>query len=248
MIIDFHTHVGVSLFGHRQTPDELMIKMDELGIDGSVICPFKPSTYDLTSANYFIAAVVAEYPDTFIGFARVDPWQKKDALEELQKCIETYHLKGLYLDPLEEVFQINNEIVHPLIEQMQKYKMPVMINGGHTRFSTAWQIADLASKFPKVNFIATSGGQINISGASLWESEIMLTENPNIYMETSGIYREDYIEDMVKKLGKERVVFGSNSPFYDLRMEIQRIHWAHITDDEKQSLIGENAERILLKL
>jgi len=247
MIIDIHTHIGTSLFGYKLTPDDLLALFKELDIDGAVICPVKPFSYDFIDANNYINDVCKEYPDKFIGFARVDPWQKETAVNELKRCMEQFDFKGLFLNPYEEVFRINSEIVFPLVEIMEQYKLPVMISGGHPRVSTAWQIGDLASKFPNVNFIVTSGGQINISGAELWSAEIMLTENPNVFMETSGVYREDFIEEMVQKLGPHRVIFGSNCPVYDLRLEINRIHWAHISDEEKKAIIGENAERLLMK-
>lgn len=246
MIIDFHTHIGTSLFGYKQTPDDLLLLLKELNIDGAVICPIKPFSYDFIDANDYISEVCKEYPDKFIGFARIDPWQKDAGVNELKRCMEKLFLKGLFLNPYEEVFPINSEIVYPLIELMAQYKMPVIISGGHPRVSTAWQIADLAGKFPEVNFIATSGGQINISGAELWSAEIMLTENPNVFMETSGVYREDFIEEMVQKLGKHRVFFGSNSPVYNLRLEINRIRWAHISEQEKKAVLGENAEQLLI--
>lgn len=245
MIIDIHTHLGTSIFGYKQTSDDLLLLMDELGIDKSVVIPVKPIDYHFSPQNDYIAKEVKKHPDRFIGFCRVDPRLKDNALIELKRCIEELGFKGLFLHPWEETFQINSDFVFPLIEYMKEKNLPVMISGGHPRVADAWQISDLAKQFPEVTMIITSGGQINISGMGLYESEIMLTENKNTIMETSGIYREDFIEDIIKKLGKEKVVFGSNSPEYELRLEILRGKWAHINDEEKNALLWENTERIL---
>lgn len=245
MIIDFHSHLRNSIFGYGQTPLQLIKDMDKYGIDKAVICPVKPLNYHFAPENNYISRVAEQFPQRFIGFCRVDPRQKGKAVKEVVRCAEKLNLKGLFLHPWEETFQINDEIVFPVIEAAQNYKFPVIISGGHLRVSRAWQIAELVRRFPKVNFIITSGGQINISGSNLAEAEVMIRENPNVTMETSGIYREDFIEEIVEKYGKERVVFGSNSPEYHLGLEVKRAQWAHLSKDKIEAICWSNAAGIL---
>jgi predicted TIM-barrel fold metal-dependent hydrolase len=63
-------------------------------------------------------------------------------------------------------------------------------------------------------------------------------------METSGIYREDFIEDTVADLGPERVVFGSNAPYLDKGFEAARIRLAHLDEVAKAALGAGNIRRI----
>src|SRR5215203_2725392 len=79
-----------------------------------------------------------------------------------------------------------------------------------------------------VTFIATHGGQLSISGLLLANAGRMLRANPNVLMETFGIYREDFIEDTVQELGAERVIFGSNAPYMDQGFETLRVRLAHL--------------------
>jgi len=245
LLIDFHTHVGNSIFEYKQTPTKLFANMKKYGIEKAVICPVKPYTYHLETQNNYIAKLVKKYPEKLIGFCRVDPRLKVKAVKEVIRCSKELNLKGIFLHPWEETFQINDEIVIPIIQEAENNNMLVMISGGHLRVSRAWQISELTSKFPKVNFIITSAGQINISGSALFEAEIMIKENLNIIVETSGIYREDFIEEIVKKYGKDRVIFGSNSPEYNLGLEIKRVQWAHLSQDEIDAISYQNALRIL---
>ena len=69
--------------------------------------------------------------------------------------------------------------------------------------------------------------------------------NPNVIMETSGIYREDFIEDTVTELGPERVVFGSNAPYMDQGFEAARVRLAHFDAAAKTAIGSENIQRIL---
>lgn len=96
-----------------------------------------------------------------------------------------------------------------------------------------------------MTIIATHGGQLNISGLLLDDASRMLRANPNVIMETSGVYREDFIEEMVSELGPERVVFGSNAPYIDQGLETLRIRLAHLSISDKQKLGYENIANIL---
>lgn len=123
--------------------------------------------------------------------------------------------------------------------------LPLLLAGGYPGFSHPSQIGDLARQFPDVTIIATHGGQLNISGLLLADAGRMLRANPNVIMETSGIYREDFIEDTVADLGPERVVFGSNAPYMDQAFESARVRLAHLDDAAKAALGHENIRRIL---
>jgi len=245
VVIDSHVHVGESLFGYKLTVEELLSCMKECKIDKAIISPVKPRNYHFEPENDFIANCVKEFPDKFIGFGRIDPWQKEKALEEIDRCIKTLKFKGLFLHPWEESFLVNGKLLYPVMEKAMEYNIPVMISGGHVRVSEPLQIGDIAGEFPKVNIIATSGGQINICGMALYDAENMLTENKNVYLETSGIYRQDFIENMIRKLGSFRVLYGSNAPVMDIRYEIMRATTARISDEEREDILGRSISKLV---
>jgi predicted TIM-barrel fold metal-dependent hydrolase len=244
-LIDAHAHVGQSLFGVGQSVDDLLASMAENGIARSVIVPLKPSGYHLGPENDRIAAAVHAHPDRLVGFGRVDPWQGKNAVDELRRGLDELSLAGLYLHPFEEQFAANDELVFPLMEILQECGLPLLLAGGYPGFSHPSQVGDLARQFPEVTIIATHGGQLNISGMLLADAGRMLRANPNVVMETSGIYREDFIEDTIAELGSDRVVFGSNAPYLDQGYEAARIRLAHLDAATKAAIGGETVRRIL---
>ncbi len=246
--IDIHTHVGRSLYGHHLTEEELLRRMDALRIDRSILIPFKPKGYDLSPENDRVLRAVQRYPDRFRAFLRVDPWQGAAALAEIDRfeaAIEGGAVCGIFLHPWEENFPVEGAVARPIFAKAAQYALPVMISGGHVRVSTAWQIGAVARRFPSVTIIATSGGQINISGAALYEAEVMLREHRNVLMETSGIYREDFIEDMAREFGAGRILFGSNAPIFDLELELLRVKKAHLPLESIERIAGGNAEALL---
>ena len=244
MLIDAHAHVGTSLFGVGQSVEDLLASMADNGIALSIVAPLKPPGYHLGPENDRIAAAVRAHPDRLAGFARVDPWQGEAAVAELRRALDELGLIGLYLHPFEEQFAANDELVFPLLALLRERGLPLLLAGGYPGFSHPSQIGDLARQFPEVTIVATHGGQLNISGLLLADAARMLRANPNVVMETSGIYREDFIEDTVAELGAERVVFGSNAPYLDQGFEAARIRLAHLDEAAKAALGAGNIRRI----
>ena len=241
--IDAFTFVGESLFGRGQSPAELLASMDAANVERAIICPVKPPGYHLGPANDLVAEAVAREP-RLTGLARVDPNQKEHAIQELDRAITDLGLKGLFLHPWEETFRINGPRVDPLLTRCAELHLPVLIASGYPWVSEAAQVGDLARRFPDVTLIMTHGGQINISGLGQADAMGTLQRHANVCMETSGVYRQDFLEDVATQVGPERVLFGSNSPFMDMRLEVERARWANLADDAKTLILAGNAERI----
>jgi predicted TIM-barrel fold metal-dependent hydrolase len=94
--------------------------------------------------------------------------------------------------------------------------------------------------------VATNGGQINISGLGQVDAELALAENANLVVQTTGVYREDFLEGVVRRFGPERLLYASGFPHFDPRLEVLRVRWAPNLDDHSRGLVlGGNAERLL---
>ncbi|MFP4497388.1 MAG: amidohydrolase family protein [Vulcanimicrobiota bacterium] len=245
MVIDFHVHIGESLFDREQSEIEIQNQMRENGIERSVLVPFKPREYFFPSQNDLIAGFVEQNPGVFYGFGRIDPWQKQQAVTEITRIFLKLKLSGLFLDPWEENCPVTSRHFLAVVEQAGKFQKPIMVSGGHARVSHPRQLEFLAKEFPGQQFIFTSAGQINICGLSLDDARQMLNACPNVTMETSGIYRRDFIEQMAGEIGAHRIVFGSGSPYYDMGFELERIKTAKINPEEKEFILAKNAENIL---
>jgi len=241
--IDAFTFVGESLFGYGQTSAELLSKMDAAKVERAIICPLKPPGYHLGPANYLVADAVAREP-RFVGLARVDPNLEHQALTELGRATTELGLRGLFLNPWEENFRVNGPRVDPILARCAELQIPVVIASGYPWVSEAAQVGDLARRFPNVTLVMTHGGQINISGLGQADAMNTLQRHPNVCMETSGVYRQDFVEDVATQIGPERVLFGSNSPFMDMRLEVERARWANLGEDSKALILAGNAERV----
>jgi predicted TIM-barrel fold metal-dependent hydrolase len=241
VIIDAHVYLGQCLFGYGQSLSEILAGMDSLAVDKAVLVPVKPPDYHLGPANGLVAQAVQQYPDRFWGLCRVDPWQGDAAVAEARRGFEELGMYGLYLDPWEENFQANDDVVVPVLEAAGSYRRPVVINAGHLRVSHPTQVRDIITRFPDVQFVACNGGQINISGMLQYEARQMLEACPNVAIQTAGTYREDFLEEITTEVGEERVLFASRSPIYEQAFEMARVRFAHLTERQKKKLWGANA-------
>jgi predicted TIM-barrel fold metal-dependent hydrolase len=242
--IDSLTFLGDSLFGPSVTAAELLARLDEAEIDRAVVVPTRPRSYRLEEANEVVAEAVRAHPDRLVGFARVDPNLGDDAARELDRATRELGLRGLFLHPWEETFRIHDRRVDAVLEAADG---PVIVAAGYPWLSEGLQVGELAGRHPGRTFVATNGCQINISGLGQTDAELALTDNPNLVVQTGGVYREDFIEGIAARLGAERVLYASGFPLLDPRLEVLRVRWAPNLDDEARAkILGLNAQRLLL--
>jgi predicted TIM-barrel fold metal-dependent hydrolase len=120
-----------------------------------------------------------------------------------------------------------------------------MVASGYPWLSEGLQVGALAARFPSVTFIATNGAQMNISGFGQVDAELALTSNSNLLIETSGVYRGDFLEGIAERLGPERLIFASGFPAMDPILELSRVRLSHLSAQAKQLVLGGNLVRLL---
>ncbi len=244
MIFDFRVYLGQSFDGLRQTAEELLSRMDGLNIDMALAYPFKPISYNLADANAGLAADLQKYPDRLAGAARVDPWQP-EAAQILERSLDFPGMRAVYLCPWEENYRADQDILDRLMAVALARKVPVVIATGYPWVAEALQVMNLATRWPEVTIVMTNGGQINISGLGQADAALALQRCSNLLIDTAGIYRQDFIEEVISTLGGPRVLFASGAPYFDQRYEIQRVLKANVSADALQAVQCENALQLL---
>ncbi len=240
MIVDGLAFLGDSLFGDSLAADELLRRMDDLNVDVSVVCPARPREYVLPPANDAVAEAVALADRRLVGLARVDPLVD-GAEAEAERALGTLGLRGIFLHPWEETYRITDPRVVPVVEAARRHRVPVVVASGYPWLAEALQVGALAARFPDVTFIATNGLQLNISGLGQVDAELALADNENLLLLTSGVYREDFLEGVVRRFGASRLLYASAQPHFDPRLEIRRVQWARFGVDEAVAILGGNA-------
>jgi len=244
MIFDFRVFLGESYDGTSQTVDELLVRMDELNIEMALACPFKPLAYKLEQANKDLAGAIETHKDRLLGAARVDPWQP-NAAELLDWAVEALGFRALFINPWEENFRVDFRQLDELMAVAAEKMLPVLVASGYPWLSEASQVCKLASRWPGVPIVMTNGGQINISGLGQAGAALALRQQGNLSFDTAGVYRQDFIEEMIDEFDGERVLFGSGAPYFDQRYEIRRLQLAKVSEERRQKMAEKNACRLI---
>lgn len=239
-MIDSLVILGDNIFGETLSVGACRENATALGITGIVAAPARGNDYSLVSANDRLA-VHAAADDAIWQLARVDPHQGAAAHSELRRCQVELGCVGLFLNPDEEVFRIQD--AEEIVRYAASLGMPVVIVAGVPLRSEPLQILELAQKVPEAELILTSGGQVNIAGLGMIDAWAALTRTPRISVLTNGEYRQDYLERIVHELGPDRLYFGSAAPYYDQAFELLRIQNVGYSTAELQQILGGNARR-----
>jgi predicted TIM-barrel fold metal-dependent hydrolase len=244
MYFDFRTYIGKSFDSTSLTVEALLRTMDALGIDNALAYPFKPISYNLDEANIALANDLRGFSDRLVGGARIDPWQPT-ATDSLRVAIEDLGLRALFLNPWEEHFRADLERLDPLLEIAHYHHLPVAVAAGYPWLSEALQICRLAQRWPLVPIIMTNGGQINISGLGQADATLAMQKASNLFIDTAGVYRQDFIEETVEAFGGNRVLFASGAPYFDQRYEIKRIILAKVDEKERLAMQFGSAKELI---
>jgi predicted TIM-barrel fold metal-dependent hydrolase len=240
--VDGLLFLGTSHFGYQLDASTALAGMDAIGTDAAIAAPVHPHRGDFTEANDSLAEAVSKSDGRLIPLCRVDPWEGEAAVAELRRSVGE-GARGLFLHPSEERFRINDVRVRPIVEAAAELGVPVMIAAGYHLFAEPLQLAAAARWTPDHPFVLTNGGQFNISGMSQFDAQLALG-NANVHVQTSGMYREDFLEGVVKTFGPERLLFATAAPMFTMAYERLRVDLAHFTEAETGLILGGNTIRI----
>ena len=229
MIFDSHMHVGSfeSLFGVSLDRDGIEALMREHEITNGVV--FYPD-------NAYTREVIESVPGLYAlywGNPRVPGY-----VEELQEYLEHPKFIGLKLHPLIDGYLPNDRSVHPMIELMVERDLPVLIHCGHPIFTLPWSLEELAVSFPQLKMVVGHMGHGNV--VYINASIDVALRNPNVYLETSGMPMHTKIREAYERVGKTRVLFGTDVPFHHPLVEITKVRVSGLPEDAVERVLSRN--------
>jgi predicted TIM-barrel fold metal-dependent hydrolase len=229
VIFDSHMHVGEfgGVFGVSIDRDGLEQLMREHDIDNGVV--FYPD-------NAYVAEVVESIPGLYAlvwGNPRVPGY-----VEEVARYLAHRKFIGLKLHPLIDGYLPNDPSVHPMIELVLEHDGPVLIHCGHPIFTLPWSIEELAVSFPEAKIVIGHMGHGN--AVYIQASIDIAARNPNVYLETSGMPMHTKIREAYERVGKTRVLFGTDTPFHHPAVEIAKVRVSGLPPEGVERVLSKN--------
>jgi predicted TIM-barrel fold metal-dependent hydrolase len=237
-VIDCHTHAGTGTaltdpWTTIADPEEILRRNREAGIDKACIFPISHDTFE--EANQEIVSIVKRYPGRFIGYAKHDPVNEKGRIRAmlLKEC-RTMGLRGLklHVTPTPEV-----------LDTVAELKIPIIWHPDNVA-----TFERVVKGYPTIDFILAHIGSDLSNNWREHETAIAVARNyPNIYLDTGAVVLTRYIEQAIKEAGPEKVVFGSDEPEVDCRLEIYKIRVLKLPKEQEEMILGGNILKLLSK-
>jgi len=248
-IIDVHVHIGKSFAG-EYTAEDAIKKMDGNGIDYAVISPVPafPLPYGVRSSaeqNDIVAAALKKYPGRFLaGLGTVDPRHGDAALPEVKRIFDELNLQGLMFNNDKTGVTMDNPAMIKFLKAVPRDRNAVILM--HTsHFSVLeplFMLGKLAAMFPDLTFINAASMRDTVQSNS---SRDLSSRFDNVYMDTACThYILNPIENAVREAGEDKLVFGTDYPYYEIAYDKMIVDAADISDSTRAKIYYENARRI----
>ncbi len=237
MIIDAHVHLGTTGNKPKQTPEELLKNMDLAGVDKAVVFPFTEGSF----TNEEILEFTTKYPERLIPFCSINPYDGQVAFDHLEDCLKNKGFKGIKLHPQGLGYALSDrKCTDPIFELLQKYNRPAIVHGAGDLLNNPLEFDRVCRRFPKVNVMMAHSGYFWCVAQAVEVG----AENDNLFLELSRIpmFEVNYI---LKKLPASKVIWGTDSPFAEYKIECDKMKLANLDSQEYDLVMGGNLLQLL---
>lgn len=241
-LIDCHCHAGngSKLTDPWNTTAPLrnyLRRARSVGIDKTVVFPVFHADY--ARANAELARIVAQLPDRLIGFAFVHPQHDQGRIfKMIQQAVNSWGFRGI------KVHGKDGLPTREVCEVAEAFQIPLLVDViGKTSV-----IEMLATAFPRVDFIIPHLGSFIGDWRAHQQLIDQLVRFPNVYTDTSGVFRFDYIVAAVRRAGASKVLFGSDGPWLHPAIELFKIRLLRLPTEQEALILGGNITKLLKKI
>ena len=238
MRIDAYTIIGEASEGGLN-PEELIDQMEAAHVTKWVIAPVERCLAVANrEGNEYMITVAKEYPKKFIPTCTANPWYREEAIAGIRHFIEK-GAKIVVFAPHLQGYILNDGTVFPLLEALEEQALPVYVHTGHYEHATPWQLAELALRYPAINFIMGHCGSTDFKPDAVTAAE----RCPNIYLESS-LVKSFVFKSMLETIGAQRGIMGSSAPLSGLEFEWKQMEEC-LPFKEYKNLYGKNLQMLL---
>lgn len=264
-VFDIHTHtypeaiaekacVSLGKFYNLPIPGKgtyahLESQAEENNVGGYLIFSVATNAHQVPKVNSTIAALAdlsRSHGFKSVGFAGMHQ-DYPDFEGEVNRSVEM-GLRGVKIHPDIQGVDINDKRLFPLYEILQSKNLPLYLHMGDARpqyqFSSANKLTDVLNQFPTLQVVAA-----HLGGYQAWDSALeLLAGRNNVWYDTSSalwVITPERASEIIKKLGVENVMFGTDYPVSNTKEELERFFRLKLTDQEREDILWNNAIRFL---
>lgn len=266
MVIDFHTHIfpekiaartiekleniaNVKAFtdGREQS---LLASMEEAEVDLSVVLPVVTRPEQFDTVNQFAACLNEKYEGKkrrLLSFGGIHP-DTLNYKREL-RIIKDLGLQGIKLHPDYQNMYFDDIKYMRILDYASELGLVSVVHAGvdigypENVRCTPQRIRRVLDEVAPEKLVLAHYGSFD-----LWEDVERLIAGRNVYLDTAYIF--GFIEDeiflrILKKHGVDRILFATDSPWSGQKESLDYLRQLAITEEERDKILGENAEKLI---
>ena len=224
------------------TVEDLVRSGNAAGITHFIVFSVATNPRQVSIINHFIARSVENSSGCMTGLGAMH-LDSDDYARDLAE-IESLGLKGVKLHPDIQHFCADDPRAME-IYALCEGRLPVCIHAGDKRYdySNPERMCRILEKFPRLQLIAAHMG-----GWSVWEEAAeRLSAYPNVLVDcSSSLYwlKPETAERLIRLYGSERVLFGTDYPFWPQDHEISDLLALNLNKEEFENIFWRNAARL----
>jgi predicted TIM-barrel fold metal-dependent hydrolase len=250
LIIDSHLHLGglSYLYMPSNTEENIINLLKKIGVKKAIYANHGSlSTIEHGLGELFEA--LQRNDDFLYGYLVFNPNFKNSSLKSIEKNFERNHIAGIKIHPSWHLCYPYDKRYESFWQFAVERKIPVLthswdpdVSNKSQKFSDPFGFENIIKKFPDLKLIlAHAGGR----GKMLYNVITLMENYPNIYVDFAGdIFVSGLIEEYIGRVGSERLLFGSDMPWVDIRFHLAHILNLNISETDKKNILGLNAVKL----
>ncbi len=206
--------------------------------------------------NTWTCEVARDHPE-LVAFISLDPSMgEEDAAAEVRRCVGL-GARGIKLHPAGQRFYPHDPRLRGAYAEAQTQGLPVISHSGvaaegtgEIPYARPREFAEVLEGFPGLTLVLAHLGL----GCPEESVEMAGRHYPNLYFDCSAAvngtvepppFPDEEAVGIIRRLGPDRVLFGSDWPWYHPHRDAERIGGLDLSDAEKRLIFHDNAVRVL---
>lgn len=262
MIIDFHAHIYPEKVASKilpaaekklnitvpctGSPKDLRSRMRSSGIDLSVVLPLAKGQEDVPKLNNWVRQVSG---DGLIPFGAIHPLM--DGLEDELDRLSASGCKGVKMMPLLQRVFPDDPRCGRLYEALIQRDMILVTHAGRDPldrdeiFGTPERFARVIESYPELKLELA-----HLGGLRMWDEvrRHLLSAGRNVYFDTAYVsfyMSNQEMAELIKEIGTDRVLFGSDYPWEDPGRAAEIIKGLELSREGIDAVLQGNAAKVL---
>jgi uncharacterized protein len=254
LIVD--VNVSLSRWPFRRLPGddpaELVAKLRRNNVTQAWVGTFDGVFHkDIAAANARLAAECREFgAGLLLPFGSVNP-KLPDWQEDLRRCHEQHKMRGIRLHPNYHGYSVEDAAFREVLRFTAARKLVVQLalcmedeRTQHPMMRVPpvdiAPLADVVAAEPELNLVI-----VNTYPQLPIERLKPLSSTRRVYFDLSMVERVGGVARLSSELSADRVLFGSNYPFFVFESAMLKMQEAGLTEAQRQPILAGNARRLM---